>query len=132
MLNFMQMLHSIHYEIRVFNTENIFITMFNLHVYINQSHFCLALQNKKIIFDDTWDCTCIKNASVLKISVSVNGNWATWGSWGACSVSCGSGQQSRTRGCSNPAPAYGGTTCSGTGTETMSCTMPACPGMVPI
>jgi hypothetical protein len=33
-----------------------------------------------------------------------NGNWAGWGSWGSCSVTCETGAKVRTRTCTNPAP----------------------------
>ena len=45
--------------------------------------------------------------------------------WGACSVTCGGGQQTRT--CDNPAPANGGADC--VGDLTQACGNDACPGM---
>jgi len=44
---------------------------------------------------------------------AVNGGWSTFG---ACSVSCGSGTQSRT--CTNPAPSNGGSSCVGSASQT--------------
>jgi hypothetical protein len=61
--------------------------------------------------------------------VPVNGGWSAWSGWGSCSVSaCGqTGTQTRTRTCTNPTPAYGGATCSGSATDTQTCSTAACP-----
>ncbi|XP_061171858.1 uncharacterized protein LOC133181356 [Saccostrea echinata] len=68
------------------------------------------------------DTTCTpQNGCVL------NGNWALWGSWASCSVTCGTGTQSRTRTCTDPAAANGGTPCSGDGTKSQSCNTHSCP-----
>ena len=52
-------------------------------------------------------------------AVPVNGGWSAWGS---CSVSCGGGTKTRT--CTNPAPANGGTVCSGASSQ--ACNTQAC------
>ncbi|CAC5417849.1 Adhesion G protein-coupled receptor B2,Coadhesin,Thrombospondin-1,Mucin-like protein,Hemicentin-1,Adhesion G protein-coupled receptor B3,Thrombospondin-2 [Mytilus coruscus] len=57
----------------------------------------------------------------------INGNWGSWGSYGSCSVSCGTGDKTKTRSCNNPAPVHNGNQCSGSGTSSKSCTMIACP-----
>ena len=59
----------------------------------------------------------------------VDGNWGNWGSWGSCSVTCASGTQSKSRSCSNPAPAHGGASCGGSATSIKGCTRSPCPGM---
>ena len=51
----------------------------------------------------------------------MNGGWTSWTS---CSKSCGSGKLTRT--CTNPAPAHGGSDCSGSAHQT--CNTQACPG----
>ena len=53
--------------------------------------------------------------------IAVNGGWATWGSWGACSVTCGPGTQTRTRTCSSPTPQGNGATCPGSSTSSQAC-----------
>ena len=53
----------------------------------------------------------------------VNGGWS---GWGACSVACGGGIQTRT--CTAPAPANGGAACSGTTSQ--SCNNHACPAPI--
>ncbi|XP_078333125.1 SCO-spondin-like isoform X2 [Crassostrea virginica] len=56
----------------------------------------------------------------------VNGGWSSWTSWGSCSVSCWNGIQTRSRSCSNPAPANGGHSCSGDNVESKTCTAGIC------
>uniref|UniRef100_K1PWH9 Hemicentin-1 n=1 Tax=Magallana gigas TaxID=29159 RepID=K1PWH9_MAGGI len=68
------------------------------------------------------DTTCSPSAGCR-----LNGNWALWGSWTSCSVTCGSGTQSRTRTCTDPAPANGGSTCSGNSTASQACNTQNCP-----
>ncbi len=64
----------------------------------------------------------------------INGGWNSWSAWTnttSCTVSCGGGtlQQTRTRACDNPAPAFGGAACSGASSEnqTIACNTGACP-----
>ncbi|MDO8443414.1 MAG: hypothetical protein Q7S78_00185 [Candidatus Azambacteria bacterium] len=56
-------------------------------------------------------------------AVPINGGWSDWSAWGGCSASC---NQTRTRICANPAPANGGADCSGSSTETRTCSGGAC------
>ncbi|KAI4563342.1 hypothetical protein MJT46_010951, partial [Ovis ammon polii x Ovis aries] len=57
----------------------------------------------------------------------VDGKWATWTSWSACSVSCGGGARQRTRDCSDPAPQYGGNKCEGSDVQSDFCNSDSCP-----
>lgn len=50
----------------------------------------------------------------------VDGQWGVW-SESPCSVSCGTGNITRTRYCNNPAPSNGGNECSGMNTEVIQC-----------
>ena len=66
--------------------------------------------------------------------LSVNGGWqitVNWSDWSSCSKTCNGGIRKRTRGrsCTNPKPQYGGTSCSGSITETSyeSCNTLECP-----
>ncbi|XP_078592863.1 uncharacterized protein LOC144871361 [Branchiostoma floridae x Branchiostoma japonicum] len=54
-------------------------------------------------------------------AMSVDGGWSDWGSWSACSVTCGVGEQTRDRTCTNPAPDNGGADCDGLTQETQAC-----------
>ncbi|XP_072170585.1 uncharacterized protein [Diadema setosum] len=57
----------------------------------------------------------------------VDGAWSNYSDWSACSVTCGGGMQTRTRSCSDPAPAYGGANCTGETEQTQSCGDVICP-----
>jgi len=57
----------------------------------------------------------------------VHGRWGAWGTYGACSKSCGGGVRSRSRQCNNPAPAHGGSQCSGASSESKTCNTHFCP-----
>ena len=59
--------------------------------------------------------------------LSVDGGFTDWTAWDTCSVTCGSGTQSRTRDCTNPAPAHGGTDCVGDIMESQTCDEIPCP-----
>ena len=70
---------------------------------------------------------------VSKLTVSfspilVDGGYSDFGDWSECSAECGGGTQTRTRTCTNPAPAHGGDDCLGDSTETRKCNTQACPG----
>ncbi|KAL5268609.1 hypothetical protein ACHWQZ_G002453 [Mnemiopsis leidyi] len=63
----------------------------------------------------------------LACSGPVDGGYTDFGEWSACSASCGDGTQTRTRTCSNPAPANGGADCVGAASETRECRENECP-----
>ncbi|MCX6702061.1 MAG: hypothetical protein NTX96_02625 [Candidatus Zambryskibacteria bacterium] len=65
----------------------------------------------------------------MKPNPPVNGGWSGWSGWYGCSVSaCGqTGTQYRYRYCNNPSPANGGSYCSGSDTDSQSCSTAACP-----
>lgn len=67
------------------------------------------------------------NEFYLLLYVTVDGQWATWGSWTTCSVTCGGGSQSRTRTCTNPAPQYNGSPCPNSASSTQACNTHHCP-----
>ncbi|KAL5251920.1 hypothetical protein ACHWQZ_G014901 [Mnemiopsis leidyi] len=59
--------------------------------------------------------------------ISVDGGWSGYGGWTECTEKCGTGTQTRTRTCTNPAPLYGGADCTGTAEETQNCNTHHCP-----
>ncbi|NWX99119.1 HMCN1 protein, partial [Nothoprocta ornata] len=57
----------------------------------------------------------------------VDGKWAAWSSWSACTVSCAGGSRQRTRLCSEPAPQFGGHECEGNDLQVDFCNSDPCP-----
>ncbi|XP_051929215.1 hemicentin-1 isoform X1 [Hippocampus zosterae] len=57
----------------------------------------------------------------------VDGEWSSWVSWGACSVSCGGGTRQRARLCASPGPQYGGRQCEGNDIHVDFCNSEPCP-----
>ena len=70
------------------------------------------------------------NASLLSTVTAIEGNFTQWSEWSECSATCGEGQQSRVRECTNPKPSFGGRNCSHIGepVETRPCSKMACEG----
>ena len=60
------------------------------------------------------------------VYVLVDGGWTDWSEYSACSVTCDSGEQTKHRSCTNPAPKYGGRPCPGQAKSVRSCVMPRC------
>ena len=54
--------------------------------------------------------------------------YASWGSWGRCSLTCGGGSQDRVRSCTNPPPSWDGWWCFGRSLTSQSCNTNHCPG----
>ncbi|KAF7236260.1 SCO-spondin, partial [Varanus komodoensis] len=59
----------------------------------------------------------------------VQGIWAPWAAWTACSAPCDSGVQTRNRSCSDPA--YGGPGCSGPLLQARDCNTQPCAALCP-
>ncbi|XP_057298019.1 SCO-spondin-like isoform X2 [Hydractinia symbiolongicarpus] len=57
----------------------------------------------------------------------VDGVFTPWSSYTECSKTCGDGSQTRSRSCTNPAPAHGGQKCSGATTQSQLCNLRKCP-----
>ncbi|TKS69568.1 disintegrin and metalloproteinase with thrombospondin motifs 7 [Collichthys lucidus] len=62
---------------------------------------------------------------------SVNGGWAPWSEWSACSRTCGAGVQNAHRDCDNPVPKYRGKYCLGERRRYKTCNTTPCPHDVP-
>lgn len=57
----------------------------------------------------------------------VHGNWASWGAWGSCSLTCGGGVRKRFHTCSNPPPSNNGRPCVGSPEDVDNCNGNPCP-----
>ncbi|XP_033885551.3 hemicentin-1-like isoform X1 [Acipenser ruthenus] len=57
----------------------------------------------------------------------VDGSWSDWGSWEECSRTCGQGNRTRIRSCSNPPSQHGGRPCEGKAVESIMCNIRPCP-----
>ncbi|XP_044055859.1 hemicentin-1 isoform X2 [Siniperca chuatsi] len=57
----------------------------------------------------------------------VNGNWSEWSLWEECSRTCGQGNRTRVRTCSNPPAQHGGRPCEGKAVEVIMCSVRPCP-----
>ena len=68
--------------------------------------------------------------SHLFLLISVNGGYSDFGDWSECSAECEGGTQTRTRTCTNPAPAHGGADCVGESSETRNCNTHPCPSKI--
>lgn len=68
----------------------------------------------------------ICSSKLLSLQI-VDGAWSRWGSWGACSTTCGTGVHIRYRSCDSPKPAYGGHNCRGANHQSQKCNLGPCP-----
>ncbi|KAM6962600.1 hemicentin-1 [Aplochiton taeniatus] len=57
----------------------------------------------------------------------VNGSWSEWSLWEECSRTCGQGNRTRVRTCSNPPAQHGGRPCEGKTVEAIMCIVRPCP-----
>ncbi|XP_068599564.1 hemicentin-1 [Brachionichthys hirsutus] len=57
----------------------------------------------------------------------VDGNWSDWSVWEECSRTCGQGNRTRIRACSNPPAQHGGRPCEGKAAEVLMCSVRPCP-----
>ncbi|XP_058879421.1 SCO-spondin [Acipenser ruthenus] len=77
--------------------------------------------------------SCVCQHSRWNCSLSscpLDGGLSPWGTWGSCSLTCGGlGHRTRTRDCTDPAPAHGGKDCAGAREEVMYCQTPDCPAV---
>ncbi|XP_052706720.1 coadhesin-like [Crassostrea angulata] len=97
----------------------------NLH-----SNHCVAVKvnNDGTLYQITYPQLCTKSLPTLcEKSTRVDGNWASWGVWSQCPVTCEGGTIQRSRECTNPAPKHGGSDCVGDAVESKSCNTNPCP-----
>jgi hypothetical protein len=56
-----------------------------------------------------------------------DGGWTSWSEWNTCTLTCGGGNQTRTRTCTNPTPQNNGNDCGSEDFETQACNDESCP-----
>ena len=64
----------------------------------------------------------------MNISYLVDCGFTQWSNWTSCSVTCGVGEQKRTRKPVNPPASNGGLECSGDKVQTLPCYLYPCAG----
>ncbi|XP_008583107.1 PREDICTED: SCO-spondin, partial [Galeopterus variegatus] len=86
---------------------------------------------------DSWlqgecqQCSCTPEGVICEdIECAVPGAWTVWSPWSDCPVSCGGGNQVRTRACLAPAPRHGEPPCQGPNTQTQRCELQPCLGLL--
>ena len=65
------------------------------------------------------------NLILIKALSHVETEWSSWGSWSSCSVTCGSGVNTRSRACNKADP--DDADCDGESTQKSDCTLDPCP-----
>ncbi|KAK7492117.1 hypothetical protein BaRGS_00016591, partial [Batillaria attramentaria] len=58
---------------------------------------------------------------ICQYGPKTDGKWSSYGDYSPCSTTCGDGTRFRTRTCTNPAPAFGGTDCTGPSVQNSTC-----------
>ncbi|KAJ8010539.1 hypothetical protein DPEC_G00076130 [Dallia pectoralis] len=89
--------------------------------------------NQELTVGDTWlqgeckQCTCTPEGDYCQdIDCRVDGGWTPWSVWSDCPVTCGRGNQIRSRACINPPPRNNGTHCNGSEREAQDCHAQPC------
>lgn len=69
--------------------------------------------------------------AIAVTNCTVHGGWSVWSAWSACSATCGTAVKTRSRTCTNPAPAHGGRVCVGQDRTEAFCDaeIPPCPAL---
>ncbi|XP_052790093.1 semaphorin-5A-like [Mya arenaria] len=67
------------------------------------------------------------NAISIRYFNNITGAWGEWGSWMACSISCGTGYSARYRICDSSAPLFDGNDCFGSARSYKQCNIGPCP-----
>ena len=74
------------------------------------------------LFPDVYSCFYIPK---------VPGGYTEWSDWSGCTATCGGGEMTRTRNCTNPVPEHDGPTCIdqglGPARKTANCNEKSCP-----
>ncbi|CAC5403494.1 Coadhesin,Thrombospondin-1,Mucin-like protein,Hemicentin-1,Thrombospondin-2 [Mytilus coruscus] len=94
--------------------------------YVNRSRSC----DNPSPADGGASCTGASNDTIVCNEVvcsAIHGSWGLWGTFSACSETCGDGTMVRNRSCDSPSPANGGLHCLGSRKEIVKCNNGPCP-----
>jgi len=74
------------------------------------------------------DCPgpAIESAACNRSPCAVNGGLSQWSAWTSCSATCGAAIRTRSRTCTNPPPANGGSNCVGNLNDVTNCNLAKC------
>ena len=86
----------------------------------------ISLPVEEIDFPAVTLCPQGSTESYMQTFVLVDGGWGSWESWGLCSLSSRTCQQSGLRHCDNPARKGNGLVCIGDGIENVMCNKESC------
>ena len=85
-----------------------------------------------------WHCSVCPNKVIHRLTdrlflslnaILVNGGFTEWSEYSACSTTCGKGEQTRTRSCTNPPPSGGGKGCGKVTQQKKKCNPAPCKSM---
>ena len=96
------------------------------HLTLSQSETQAELRKRQLDMEDLKRELSQVKEELETLKEPQDGKWAEFGDWSECSAECGGGTQTRTRNCTNPAPARGGADCVGEGEETRECNTNEC------
>lgn len=96
--------------------------------YVNRSRSC----DNPFPANGGASCTGASNDTIVcneGVCPAINGGWGLWGTFSACSETCGDGTMVRNRSCDSPVPANGGLDCFGSRKEIGKCSDGPCPAI---
>lgn len=88
---------------------------------------CVKGDPKECVGQPNTNYIYMLTANPVPQSPDIDGGFTEWSNWTACSKTCGVGQKTRERTCTNPKPKGNGKTCVGDNEEKTSCKVKNCP-----